>query len=63
MSKKSLILMLILITLLVAPINAAFVQYYLSVDDYGDMYIDGQLVAHYDDDPQGGGTCYVEQKN
>ena len=46
-----------------APINAAFVQYYLSVDDYGDLYIDGQLVAHYDDDPQGGGTCYVEQKN
>jgi hypothetical protein len=54
MSKKSLILMLILITLLVAPINAAFVQYYLGVDDYGDLYIDGQLEAHYDDYPQGG---------
>jgi hypothetical protein len=54
MSKWSLNLMLILITLLVAPINAAFVQYYLSVDDYGDLYIDGQLEAHYDAYPQGG---------
>lgn len=30
------------------------VQYYLSVDDYGDLYIDGQLEAHYDAYPQGG---------
>jgi len=34
--------------------EAVSVQYFLGADDYGDLYIDGQLKAHYDDYPQGG---------
>ena len=54
MVKKQLILISILATLFVAPVNAELVQYYLGVDDYGDLWIDGVLQAHYDAAPQGG---------
>lgn len=42
------------VTITVTPAGTVPVQYYLGVDDYGDLYIDGQLEAHYDDYPQGG---------
>ncbi|MHC4170114.1 MAG: PKD domain-containing protein [Planctomycetota bacterium] len=53
MSKMQSILMLMFVTLLAAPASAVSVQYYLGVDDYGDLWIDGVLVAHYDGGAQG----------
>jgi hypothetical protein len=54
MRKMSLIIMPTLIMLIAAPVNAELMQYYLGVDDYGDLTIDGVLEAHYDAYPQGG---------
>ncbi len=59
MNKMTLILMPILITLIVAPVNAELMQYSLSVDDYGDLWIDGVLEAHYDAHPQGSDSTDV----
>ena len=54
MNKIPSIAVLALMTLLVMPVNAEMVQYNLGVDDYGELWIDGQLEAFYDGFPQGG---------
>ena len=59
MRKIALLLILVLIAILEAPANAVLVQYNLGVDDYGDLYIDGQLEAHYDGRAQGGDMTSV----
>ena len=53
MQWKHFALFLLLGLILVSPASATTVNYWLSTDDYGAVYIDGNLVASYNDYPWG----------